>query len=142
LAWFWDRYEGIGCEFSYKYGDDQPKWVNSYRNFDLRPDVKYFLVVECWPEKHTDGQHRRYFMRMKWWPAGKAEPDEWIQLADTEGSPLPHGEYGVGLIAYYSQVDFGPVLIEPLSSQNAAQQRADLRNGLTTGLTSNRQSYN
>ena len=114
LGWYWDRYKGVGCEFSYKFGGKPPSWVNSYRNLELRRNTKYFVVIECWPEEKSDGQHERYRMRMKWWPADKTEPDEWLELTDAEGSPIPPGEYGVALMAYYSQVDFGPVVIKPL----------------------------
>lgn len=116
LTWYWNRYEGVGSEFSYKYGDDPPKWVNSYRNLDLRAGVRYSIEMECWPERDAAGRHVCHRQRVRWWPEGEAAPDAWVEVTDTEGAPLPPGEYGVALIAYHAQVDFGPVLIEALDS--------------------------
>jgi hypothetical protein len=114
LAWWYSRYQGAGMEFSYKHGDASPAWVSSYRNFTIEPNVRYYVTVESWAEQDKAGNHLRYRQRMKWWRAGDTEPREWMKLTDVEGAPIPHGEYGVALIAYHCQVDFGPVVVEPL----------------------------
>lgn len=116
LVWFYSRYNGVGSEFSYKYGDNPPAWISSYRDLMLEPGRRYFLVMETWPEQDATGHHLRYRQRMKWWPEGGTEPGEWIELADTEGAPIPPREYGVALIAHRSQVEFGPVVITPIEA--------------------------
>lgn len=116
IVWYWNRYQGVGSEFSYKLGKARPDWVNSYRNVALEAEVKYAIVVECWPEYDKNGKHLRYAQRSKWWKWGTPEPDGWIELFDTKGAPLPSGEYGVALVAYNCQVDFGPIKIEPVAS--------------------------
>jgi hypothetical protein len=114
LAWYYSHYNGVGVEFSYKYGDAPPKWVSSYRDLKLVPGRRYFLAVECWPELDVAGRHRCHRQRMKWWAAGEPAPDEWIEVIDTVGSPIPPREYGVALVAHRSQVEFGPVVVTPL----------------------------
>ncbi len=120
LTWYWERYEGVGNEFSYKYGDAPPKWVNSYRNLDLKEGRRYRIVTASGAELDASGRHLRYRQRMKWWAEGEPVPDEWIELADTAGSPIPLGEYGVALIAYRCQVNFGPVVVKPLNPPSVA----------------------
>ncbi len=114
LVWFFGRYGGVGNEFSYKFGPDEPVWVSSYRNFDMKPDRKYRIVAEVWPEMDQNGKHLSYHQRMKWWEAGTDEPEAWVELTDREGAPIPAAEYGVAFITYYSQVEFGPVSITAL----------------------------
>ncbi|MEM7029144.1 MAG: hypothetical protein AAF629_06090 [Chloroflexota bacterium] len=111
LVWYWSRYKGVGNEFSYRFADDDPVWVNGYRDLDLQPNQRYQLIIEAWPVTDTQGEHSHYHQRMKWWPADQPEPEQWLTLNDTEGAPLPEGEYGVAFLAYYSQVDYGPVTI-------------------------------
>jgi hypothetical protein len=113
LVWFYSRYNGVGMEFSYKYGNAQPDWISSYRNLTLAANVRYFLAVEAWPELDAAGAHKRYRQRMQWWTEGEPPPHEWIELTDAEGAPIPPGEYAVALNAHRSQVDFGPVVIKP-----------------------------
>jgi len=113
LAWFYSHYNGAGSEFSYKYGDAPPAWISSYRDLTLEAGRRYFLVIEAWPEDDAAGQHCRYRQRLKWWPENRPVPDEWIELTDTEGAPIPPREYSVALIAHRSQVEFGPVTVAP-----------------------------
>jgi hypothetical protein len=113
-AWFYSHYKGVGMDFSYKYGDAAPQWVSAYRNFEPQAGRRYFLTVETWPELDATGHHAGYRQRMKWWPEGQPAPQEWLELADTGGAPLPAGEYAVALIAHRCQVDFGPVVVKPL----------------------------
>jgi len=117
LVWYWNRYQGVGNEFSYKFGDNPALWINSYRNLTLEPNRKYAIVVECWPEFDANGQPLGYRQRSKWWKVGTPAPDAWIELADTAGAPLPFGEYGIALVAYNCQADFGPVAVRPLRSK-------------------------
>lgn len=114
LVWWWDRYEGFGAEFSYKRGPQAPGWVNSYRNLALEAGRRYRIVAEAWPVSDAIGRHSHHVLRAKWWPDGAPEPSGWLQTSDTEGAPLPTGDYGVGLMAFWSQVEFGPILIEPI----------------------------
>ncbi|OHB35911.1 MAG: hypothetical protein A2Y08_04035 [Planctomycetes bacterium GWA2_40_7] len=114
IAWFYSRYKGVGMEFSYKQGDLSPKWISTYRNFNVEENRKYFLNVECWPEREETGRHVLYRQRMKWWAEGESEPDNWMELDDIAGSTLPDGEYAVALVAHRSQVDFGPVTVKPI----------------------------
>jgi hypothetical protein len=114
IVWYWSRYRGVGSEFSYKFGATPSDWVNSYRNLTLEAEVKYAIMVECWPEYDENGKHLRYAQRSKWWKWGTPEPDDWIELIDTAGAPLPSAEYGVALVAYNCQVDFGPLVAKPL----------------------------
>lgn len=114
LVWWWDRYEGFGAEFSYKRGPQSPGWVNSYRDLALEAGRRYRIVAEAWPVSDALGKHSHHVLRAKWWPDGTPEPSGWLQTSDTEGSPLPKGDYGVGLMAFWSQVEFGPILIEPI----------------------------
>jgi len=115
IAWFHPYRNGGGVEFGYKDGDTPKKWVDSYRKFEPEPDVRYFITAESWPELDKDGKHLRHKQRMKWWKEGESESDEWIEVTDTEGAPLPSGEYAVALIAYDCQVDFGPVTVTSIT---------------------------
>lgn len=114
LSWYWDRYDGIGNEISYRHSDDDPLWVNSYKSLSPTPDVTYSVVIETYPEVDVQGNHLRYRNLLKWWPKGENPPKEWIDLSDTEGATLPEAEYAVTLLAYNSQVEFGPVTVEAM----------------------------
>lgn len=116
LAWYWSRYEGIGNEFSYRRGAGPVAWVNGYRDLDLEPGRCYKVVAEAWPVQDAQGRHLAYRQRLKWWSADQEEPDGWLELADAEGAPIPAGEYGVALIAYHAQADFGSVRVEPVAA--------------------------
>jgi hypothetical protein len=116
LAWFFSHHKGVGIEFSYKYGNAPIQCVSSYRTLNLAINHRYFLIAECWPELDTSGRHLRYRQRMKWWGEGEPAPDEWIDLADTEGAPIPAREYSVAIIAHHCQADFGPVVVTPLEA--------------------------
>ncbi|MBE9042678.1 hypothetical protein IQ235_18110 [Oscillatoriales cyanobacterium LEGE 11467] len=111
IAWFHPYRQGGGVEFGYKNGDEPRKWVDSYRQFEPEPNVRYFLTAECWPEKDEAGGHLGYRQRMKWHKEGEADSNTWIELRDTEGCPLPEGEYAVALIAHFCQVDFGKTVV-------------------------------
>lgn len=114
LAVYWDRYGGVGNEISIQVGDARPAWVNSYRSIFLETEVRYRIEAECFEEVDSKGRHLRYRQFLRWWRDGEAPPRERVEIADTEGSPLPPGEYAVGLYAYNSKVDFGPLTVEPL----------------------------
>ncbi|NET57876.1 MAG: hypothetical protein F6K47_17480 [Symploca sp. SIO2E6] len=115
IAWFHPYRNGGGVEFGYKDGDAAKKWVDSYRKFEPEADVRYFITAESWPELDEEGEHLHYQQRMKWWQEGEPESDEWIEVTDAEGAPLPPGEYAVALIAYDCQVDFGPVTVTTIT---------------------------
>jgi len=115
LVCYWNRYHGVGNEISYKLGKNPHDWVNSYRHVTLEAGVKYAIVVECWPELNDNGRHLRYRQRSKWWKLGTTEPGTWLELTDTAGAPIPSGEYGIALLAYNCQADFGPVIVKPLA---------------------------
>lgn len=114
IAWYYSDDEGVGMEFTYKDGKKKPKWVSSYRDFDYQEGVRYLITAECVPELDGNGKHLHYRQRLKWHAEGEPEPDEWIEITDTEGAPLPPGEYAVGLVAHRCQVDFGPVTVTPI----------------------------
>jgi len=114
IAWFYSAYKGIGAEFSLKAGDTDANWVSSYRNFKPEKGVPYKLIAECVPEVNEAGTHLRYAQRMKWFAADEPEPNEWLEVTDTEGSALPVGEYAVTLVAHRSQVEFGAVTVTAL----------------------------
>ncbi len=114
LAWYWDKYKGVGSEFSYKFGKENSKWVNSYVNLRLIPDTKYIIKADVWSVKDQEGKHRCYKQRLKWWRHDQNEPEYWIELADIEGAPLPEAEYGIAFVSYFAAVDFGPVEVLPL----------------------------
>jgi hypothetical protein len=113
LAWYWDRYHGFGNEISLTSIDDGiPDWVNSYRNMPLEHDVKYRIRVETYPEIDAAGNHLRFRQRLWWWKDGSEPPETPLDHTDVEGATLPPGEYAVGLLAYNSVLDFGPVRVE------------------------------
>lgn len=114
IVWYYSHYEGIGMEFSYKQANAPPAWISTYRPLELKPDTRYYITAEAWPEFDEQGQHKRYRQRMKWYAEGEKKPSDWMDITDVEGSPLPEGEYGVGLVAHRSQVEFGPVVVTPM----------------------------
>ncbi|NEP58290.1 MAG: hypothetical protein F6K31_14950 [Symploca sp. SIO2G7] len=115
IAWFHPYRNGGGVEFGYKDGDAPKKWVDSYRPFKPEAGVKYFITSESWPVLDDDGEHLYYKQRMKWWQEGEPESDQWIEVTDKEGAPLPPEEYAVALIAHECQVDFGPVTVTSIT---------------------------
>ena len=117
LAWYYSHYEGVGMEFSYKNGKEEPEWISTYRPFKPKPGVRYHLIVDVWPEFDEKGRHSRYKQRMKWYAEGETIPYDWMEITDVEGSPIPEGEYGVALVAHRSQVEFGPIVVTPLEGQ-------------------------
>ena len=117
IIWYFNRYKGVGNEFSYKIGNALPTFVTSYRSLHIEAGIPYCIIVECWPEIDVSGRHIRFKQRMKWWPQGTPEPDNWLELVDAPDAPLPAIEYGAALIAYNCQVDFGPVAINPLQAR-------------------------
>jgi len=62
----------------------------------------------------SEGEHRGYRQRFKWWAEDQPESEQWITLDDTPGAPLPQGEYAVALVAHRTMADFGSVTITPL----------------------------
>jgi hypothetical protein len=117
LVWFYSHYGGVGQEFSYKDSSALPDWASNYRSIHLQEDVPYRVVVEAGPVRHADGSHWCYYQRMKWWVEGEPEPEEWMELTDIVGSPLPPGEFSVALVAHRSQVEYGPVRVLPVEAQ-------------------------
>ena len=114
IAWFYSRHNGIGVEFSTHDGSHHNR-IFSYRDFELKPNTRYFITVECRSEKDKNGQHLCYRQRMQWrTDDSQINSGDWIELADTEGSPLPESEYAVALVAHRCIVDFGDVSITPL----------------------------
>jgi hypothetical protein len=116
LCWYYSKYAALGSEFSYKLGDEKPRWVSAYRNIDLQQNQRYSLEIEVWPETDMQGRHSRYVQRIRWRQQESAPWGEWLELADNAGGNLSEGEYAVALIAHRCQVDFGSVTIEPLLS--------------------------
>ena len=114
LAWYWSRFEGVGNEFSYKYAQQPPAWVNSYRDMTLAVGKSYSVIIETGPLRNPDGSHQAYELKMKWWLQDQPEPANWIVLIDIEGAAIPPGEYGVAIHAHNCQVDFGPVIVTAL----------------------------
>ena len=113
IAWYYSHYEGVGEEFSFKKGSDEPRWISSYRNLELQPGVRYRIVAEAREVLDENGRHSRYHQRMQW----RKESDgdvPWIELSDDEGVQIPPGEYAVALVAHRCQVEFGPLRVEPL----------------------------
>ena len=114
LAWYYSLYRSIGLEFSTKDGAEPPRFAAIYHHADPVPGRRLRLIVEARTAAGGDGP-ARHRQRMKWWPADEPEPQDWIELDDRAGAPLPHLEYGVALIASRCQVDFGTVKILPLA---------------------------
>ncbi|NEP13495.1 MAG: hypothetical protein F6K14_25475 [Symploca sp. SIO2C1] len=115
IAWFDPHRGGGGVEFGIKDGDAPRKWVDSYRQFKVEAGVKYFITAESWPVLDEAGEHLHYVQRMKWWQEGEPESDQWLELTDVEGCPMPVGEYAVGLVAHRCQADFGPVTVTSIT---------------------------
>jgi hypothetical protein len=120
LSWYFNRYRGVGCEFSMRRGVEKARFCTSYRSLPLAADRPYRICVECRPEVDAQGNHLRYRQRLKWWAADEDPPAHWIELVDTTGWPLPERDYGVALVCYECQADFGPVLINSLPPTVAA----------------------
>lgn len=111
IAWYYSNYAAVGMEFSYRSGVEDPSWVATYRDWDLRPGERQRLRIvtslnEC---NADDDPHIR--QRLKWWNSAEEEPDEWMELSDIHGCRLPIAEYGVALIAHNCSVEFGNVSI-------------------------------
>lgn len=122
LLWYSNGTWGYGCEFSEKFGAEEPKWVSIYRGIDLERDKTYRLVTETWPEQMPDGRHVRWRQRCKWWPAEDPEPDQWLSISDDLGAPLPPVEYAVAVFAHNSRVEFGQVTVESLPAVTIPDQ--------------------
>ncbi|MEM9948979.1 MAG: twin-arginine translocation signal domain-containing protein [Cyanobacteria bacterium P01_D01_bin.36] len=116
IAWYYSAYKGIGAEFSLKQGDADANWISSYRNFKHEKGVPYRIIAECVPEVDAAGNHLRYAQRIKWFAAEETEPEEWLEVTDTEGSALPEGEYAVSVVAHRCQVEFGAVTVTELKA--------------------------
>jgi hypothetical protein len=114
LSWYWGRFLGIGSDLSFKDGPGQPLLANSYQAYEPRVGTRHHILVEVFQELNPDGTHHGYRQRTKWWPEGTEEPAAWADARDVNGSPLPEGEFAVGLLSFWSKVEFGPVHIEPL----------------------------
>ncbi len=113
ITWYWTKPGGWSTEFSYFHPRDKNRFVRDVRPAKIEPGQKYHLVSEAWPRHDAQGQHAGFQQRMRWWPAGSREPNDWLTLDDRE-CPLPEGEYAVALVALRCQVDFGPVTVSPL----------------------------
>jgi hypothetical protein len=113
---------GKVVEFSYKYGDDNALWSTNYQPLELKSNVRYLIISECFSELDAAGNHLGYRQRMKWWAEGESEPEQWLEITDrikdAKGKGKSHllqpGEYAVALLAHNTQVDFGPVIITPI----------------------------
>jgi hypothetical protein len=125
IAWFSGpphNPPGKVVEFSYKYGDDNALWSTNYQPLELKANVRYFIISECFPELDAASNHLGYRQRMKWWMEGDPEPKQWLEITDvikdTNGQKqlLQPGEYAVALLAHNTQVDFGSVTITPLQT--------------------------
>jgi len=114
LAWYWSKPGGAGGEISHKQGADAPAWVNTYRSLECPPDGRHRLKAEIVPEFDAQGRHLRHRQRLKWWLLPGPEPAEWLELGDDAGAALPPGDYGIALLAYNCQVEFGPLRVEAL----------------------------
>lgn len=113
LSWYYSKYEAAGLEFSYKDGDDAPDWIASYRNLTIERDAHYCLRIQCGPFSDATGRPQGFVQRLKWWKQAESEPEDWMEIRDTEGAPIPSGEYGIALITHCCQVEFGPVTVKP-----------------------------
>jgi hypothetical protein len=115
LFWYYSHYEGVGQEFSYRDSNLPPDWVSNYKNAPLEKNGRYHLVVEGGPVQDSKGNHLYYYQRSKWWPWGEDEPEEWMELTDRQGAPLPPGEFCVALNAHRCKVEFGTVRVLPMT---------------------------
>jgi hypothetical protein len=118
LSWYYSKYGALGSEFSYKQGGEDFRFVSTFQSIDLQMDQRFFLEIEVWPERDSQGQHWRYVQRFRWRSEESVPWSDWLELADNAGGDIPEGEYAVALIAHRCQVDFGSVTIEPLSSDD------------------------
>ena len=114
IAWYYVWYHGVGNSFALKNGDLPERWVASYRNFEVAAGGRYSIKVETWSVVDSQGNHVRFHQRLKWWVYGEPEPDEWLELTDSDGTLFPQQGYAVALIAHRSQVEFGPITVSPL----------------------------
>ncbi|MEZ5988057.1 MAG: hypothetical protein R3F30_02820 [Planctomycetota bacterium] len=114
MSWFWSKPGGVGNEISERVADGPSHWVNTYRDYDVRPGSTHRVVVETQPAYDQEGVFHGWRIRSKWWPRGADEPQEWMVTWDREGAPLPDLGYGVGLMALLCQVEYGPVEVEAL----------------------------
>ena len=121
IAWYYSTYKGVGEEFSWKKGNEPPRWTSSYRNFDLQPGVRYIVIAEAREVLDANGRHKKYHQRMRWKRNSDGETP-WIELSDDEGGQIPAGEYAVALVAHRCQVEFGPVRVEALAPDSIAAQ--------------------
>ena len=117
LLWYFNLTGGFGCSFSEKQGDGSAQFIATYRNIELEADRTYRLLTETVPVLDGDGRHLAWRQRCKWWPADEPEPEVWTEAIDEMGAPLPPLAYGVALVAFRSQVEFGAVRIEPMDSE-------------------------
>jgi hypothetical protein len=78
--------------------------------------------VEIWQESHGNEEKTKYKQRMKWWESGTPEPIEWISLADTD-MIVPSGKYGIGLLVFNCQADFGKVTVTPIDKSPNTSKR-------------------
>ena len=112
LSWYWSKPGGVGNEISYRKGDETPRWIGSYRDFNLEPDVPYDLIVV---RRKRDERGFDYFeQKTKWWKRGAAPPERWLKLDDRAGGTLSSGEYAIAVLAFNCQVEFGPIRVLPV----------------------------
>lgn len=123
MGWYWTKPGGVGGEISFKRGSERAKWVNTYRDYEIRPDVVYNMLFEVYPQRDAAGRHLFYRQRFKWWAEDEEPPAHWMKLTDVEGAVIPETEYAVALMAYNCQVDFGPVRIEAIAGARADEDR-------------------
>ncbi|HUU69823.1 MAG TPA: hypothetical protein VM186_09875 [Planctomycetota bacterium] len=121
-AWFYSPKHGVGSQFSRKHGSQDAVTLEQFRDYPVRPGVRYMVYVEVRPRLDVQGRPDGYHQRMKWWVKGEPVPNEWIEHSCPEGGPLRAGEYGVAIIAHRCQVEFGPVIVRPLSDGSLAEQ--------------------
>lgn len=119
-AWFYSYYNAVGMEFSYKNGAAKEAFVSTYKSYPIKPDARYFIVVESWPEFDESGKRKLWRQRMKWRKESENEKSEWIELTDIEGAPLPSEEYAVALVCHRSSVEFGPVKVTAIDGPDDA----------------------
>jgi hypothetical protein len=113
LSWYWSKPGGIGNEISYRAGEGEASWVGGYRDFEVAPDVRYRIVVEV--RRLHDPRGFDYFeQKTKWWRSGTKEPPRWMILDDRGGGTLPSGPYGIAVMAFNCQAEFGPVRVLPI----------------------------
>ncbi|BAU63263.1 hypothetical protein STA3757_06230 [Stanieria sp. NIES-3757] len=128
IAWFYAPRRGLKNQqapfleagFAYKNGGKRNQAVGNSLPFEPKTGIRYFIISECFPEVDSEGKHRCWRQRLKWWAEGESEPEEWIESTDEiitkQGNQnlLPSGEYAVALLTYRTQVDFGSVTVTPL----------------------------